>query len=144
MRLWQIARLGALVDAGRRDEVRPIFEELVGDDGVHLPDNQMFLISACALVAAAAALGDTERAGVLRRALEPYADRLAVSGLGGISIGPVSRYVGVAAMVSGDLESAPCATSSGRRRGRAARQPGPRGPDARRPRRRPGRPQPPG
>ena len=107
MRLWQIARLGALVDAGRRDEVRATFEELVGEDGVRLPDNQMFLISACALVAAAAALGDTARAGVLRQALEPYADRLAVSGLGGISIGPVSRYVGVAAMVSGDVEAAP-------------------------------------
>ena len=107
MRLWKIARLRALVDSGRRDEVRTTFEDLVGEDGLRLPDNQMILISAFALVAAAAALGDTVQARVLRLALEPYADRLAVSGLGGISIGPVSRYVGVAAMVSGDVESAP-------------------------------------
>ena len=76
--------------------------------------------------------------------LEPYADRLAVSGLGGISIGPVSRYVGVAAMVSGDVDAAARYLQQAVGRGCAPGQPGPRGPDPRRPRRRPGRPQPPG
>jgi hypothetical protein len=47
-----------------------------------------------------------ERAGVLHRALEPYAERLAVSGLGGISVGPVSRYAGIAAQAAGDLDAA--------------------------------------
>jgi hypothetical protein len=43
---------------------------------------------------------------VLHRVLEPYAGRLAVSGLGGISVGTVSRYAGVAAHTAGDLPAA--------------------------------------
>ena len=42
----------------------------------------------------------------MRRSLEPYADRIAASGLAGISIGPVSHYVGLAAEASGDLTAA--------------------------------------
>ena len=145
MRLWQIARLGALVDAGRLDEARTTFEELVGADGVRLPDNQMFLISAVrAGRRRRRARGHRCGPRVLRRALEPYADRLAVSGLAGISIGPVSRYVGVAAMVSGDVESAPRYLQQAVDEDVRLRHPGPRGPDARRPRRRPRGPQPPG
>ena len=37
------------------------------------------------------AIDDPERAAIVRRSLEPYADRIATSGLAGISIGPVSR-----------------------------------------------------
>ena len=145
LRMWQIARLGALVDAGRLDDARTTFEELVGQDGVRMrgqPDVPH--PGACTLAEAAAALGDTVRAGVLRQALEPYADRIAVSGLAGISIGPVSRYVGVAAMVSGDLESAPRylqqAVDEDVRLGSRAHE----AQTPCRPRRRPGRPQPPG
>ena len=107
MRLWQIARLGALVDAGRLDEVRSTFEELVGEDGVRMrgqPDVPH--LGRARWSRSPPHSGTRVRAGVLRQALEPYADRLAVSGLGGISIGPVSRYVGVAAMVSGDVDAA--------------------------------------
>ena len=46
------------------------------------------------------------RAEVLRTTLEPYAGRVAVSGMGGVGIGPVRRYVGVAALVTGDLDVA--------------------------------------
>ena len=54
----------------------------------------------------ARALGDAERAAVLRAALEPYAGRVAITGLGGVGIGPVRRYVGVAAHVAGDVDGA--------------------------------------
>ena len=43
---------------------------------------------------------------MLRAALEPYAGRVAVTGLGGVGIGPVRRYVGVAAHVAGDVDGA--------------------------------------
>lgn len=103
LRMWQIALATGYDLSGRLDEARPIFEALVDADSVELRDNQMFLPATCTLVEVADALGDRRRAAVLRRELEPYAGRLAVSGLGGIAIGPVSRYVGLAARVSGDL-----------------------------------------
>ncbi len=106
LRMWQIALVRALVAADRHDEARPVFEELVGHDEVHIRDNQMFLPATCTLAEVVHELGDRERADVLRRTLEPYASRIAVSGLAGISIGPVSGYVGIAAHTSGDLAAA--------------------------------------
>jgi DNA-binding SARP family transcriptional activator len=106
LRMWKVAILGALIDAGRSDEAHRILASFVDTRAVKLRDNQIFLPAACALAQAAADLGDPERAGVLHRVLEPYAERLAVSGLGGISVGPVSRYAGIAAHTAGDLEAA--------------------------------------
>jgi DNA-binding SARP family transcriptional activator len=106
LRMWRIAILGALLDAGRIDEARRIFESLVTTNSVRLLDDQIYLPAACALAEASAGLDDATRAGVLHHALDPYADRLGVSGLGGISMGPVSLYAGIAARVSGDSEAA--------------------------------------
>jgi DNA-binding SARP family transcriptional activator len=106
LRMWKVAMLGALIDAGRRDDARQILASFVDAHVLKLRDNQIFLPAACALAQAAADLDDSERAGVLHRALEPYAERLAVSGLGGISVGPVSRYAGIAAHTAGDLDAA--------------------------------------
>jgi hypothetical protein len=106
LRMWQIALVRALVADGRLDDARVQFEDLVGLDAVHMRDNQMFIPTTCTLAEVAVVLGDRERAAVLRRALEPYADRIAVSGLAGISIGPVSGYVGLVAHVEGDLDGA--------------------------------------
>lgn len=106
LRMWKVAMLGALLDAGRRDEARRIFESFVGARSLKLLDNQIFLPAACALAQAAAELGDASRAAVLQAVLEPYADRQAVSGLGGISIGPVSRYAAMVARTAGDLDAA--------------------------------------
>ena len=106
LRMWKVAMLGALIDAGRHDEARQILASFVDTQVLKLRDNQIFLPAACALAQAAADLDDPERADVLHRALEPYAERLAVSGLGGISVGPVSRYAGIAAHTAGDLDAA--------------------------------------
>jgi DNA-binding SARP family transcriptional activator len=106
LRMWKITILGALIDAGRRDEARQILESFVDTRAVKLRENQIFLPAACALAQAAADLGDAERAGVLHATLAPYAERLAVSGLGGISVGPVSRSAGIAAHAAGDLDAA--------------------------------------
>ena len=94
LRMWQIAVVRGLVEAGRLDDARVHFEDLVGLDGVRLRDNQMFLPGTCTLAEVAVAMDDPARAAVVQRALAPYADRIATSGLAGISIGPVSHYVG--------------------------------------------------
>jgi tetratricopeptide (TPR) repeat protein len=106
LRMWRVAILGALLDAGRRDEAQRVFESFVTPTTVRLLDDQIYLPAACALAEASAGLDDPTRAGVLYRALEPYAGRLGVSGLGGISMGPVSLYAGMAARATGDLEAA--------------------------------------
>ena len=105
-KIWTIALVGALAAAGRLDDARKPFEELVTPSGVDLPDDSLYFTGVCFLVEVAKALGDAERAAVLRAALEPYAGRVATTGLGGVGIGPVRRYVGVAAHVAGDLDAA--------------------------------------
>ena len=104
--IWRIALVGSLAAAGRSAEAQEAFDSLVTADGVVLPDDSLFFTGACFLVEAARALGDARGAAVLRRTLEPYVGRVATTGLGGVGIGPVRRYVGVAAHVEGDLDAA--------------------------------------
>jgi tetratricopeptide (TPR) repeat protein len=104
--IWRVALVGSLIAAGRVEEAQRTFDELVTADGVKVPDDSLYFTSACFLVEAARALGDRGGASALRRTLEPYANRIAITGLGGVGIGPVCRYVGIAAHVEGDLDAA--------------------------------------
>jgi tetratricopeptide (TPR) repeat protein len=106
LKIWTVALLGALAAAGRLDDARKPFAAMVTPDGIDLPDDSLFFTGACFLVEVARALGDAERAAILYRALAPYAGRVAITGLGGVGIGPVRRYVGVAALVAGDVDTA--------------------------------------
>jgi DNA-binding SARP family transcriptional activator len=106
LRIWTVALVGALAAAGRLDDARKPFEELVTPAGIDLRDDSLYFTGVSFLVEVARALGDAERAAVLRAALEPYAGRVAITGLGGVGIGPVRRYVGVAAHVAGDVDAA--------------------------------------
>ena len=106
LKIWTIALVGALAAAGRLDDARKPFEELVTPAGVDLRDDSLYFMGVCFLVEVARALGDAERAAILRAALEPYAGRVAITGLGGVGIGPVRRYVGIAAHVAGDVDAA--------------------------------------
>jgi tetratricopeptide (TPR) repeat protein len=106
LRMWQVAVARALVETDRRDDAEAHLADLVGPDGVHMRDNQMFLPATCTLAEVVAAIDDRDRAAVIQHALEPYADRIATSGLAGISIGPVSGYAGLAAYAAGDLDAA--------------------------------------
>ncbi len=106
LRLWQIALVRTLAEAGRAEESAKMLADLVDVDGLHLRDNQMFFPSVCALVDVAFMLGDQERADILYRALAPYHARLAIAGLAGITMGPVSGYAGRAAHAAGHLEEA--------------------------------------
>jgi hypothetical protein len=105
-KIWTIALVGALAAAGRLDDARVPFESLVTSDGIDLPDDSLYFTGACFLVEAARAIGDARRARILHDALAPYAGRVAITGLGGVGIGPVRRYVGVAAHVAGDPDAA--------------------------------------
>jgi hypothetical protein len=106
LRLWQIALVRTLAEAGRGAEAAAMLDDLVGVDGLHLRDNQMFFPSLCALVDVAFMLGDRPRSEMLLHALEPYRGRLAIAGLAGLSMGPVSGYAGRAAHAAGELDAA--------------------------------------
>ena len=121
--IWRVALVACLAAAGRTVDAQRAFDELVTADGVALPDDSLYFTGVCFLVEAARVLGDSAGAAVLRRALEPYAERMAVTGLGGVAIGPVARYVGVAAHTAGDARCRrrpPRAVDRDRRRSRDA------------------------
>ena len=61
LRMWQIAVVRALVETDRLDDARRHFEDLVGLDGVHLRDNQMFLPATCDAGRGGAARSATRR-----------------------------------------------------------------------------------
>jgi DNA-binding SARP family transcriptional activator len=104
--VWQVALAGCYVEAGMFDEARVIFERFVEPDRVDIPDDPMFFTAAGFMVETARWMDDPVRARLLFEILEPYGARIAVTGLGGVCIGPVSRYVGVAAHASGQADEA--------------------------------------
>ncbi len=107
LRLWQIALVRTLAEAGREAEAAALLADLVDVDGAapaRQPD--VLPVSLCALVDVAFMLGDRARSEILFRALEPYRGRLAIAGLAGISMGPVCGYAGRAAHAAGCLDAA--------------------------------------
>ncbi len=119
--IWDVALGACLVASGRGEEARPILERYVTDDGIgHNPDSLWFSIGGL-LVEMARELGDRDRAAILRRELEPFLGRFAISGLGRACLGPVTRFVGVAAAVCGDLDAADALLDRAAEESRAAR-----------------------
>ena len=104
--VWQVALAGTYSEAGMYEKARPIFERFVTADGLQLDDNAMYFVAAGFLTETARWMDDPERAQVLFESLAPYGERVAVTGLGGVMIGPVSRYVGLAAYLAGALDDA--------------------------------------
>lgn len=104
--IWRVALGACLVAVGRPDDARPVLEELVTDEGIQHNRDSLWLVVGGLLVEIARELRDRQRAAILLRELEPYAGRITMSGLGRASLGPVSRFAGVAAHVCGDLERA--------------------------------------
>ena len=92
--IWRCAL--AQIEA-ERGVSRRAFEELAADDFGAPAFDDGWLASMSLLAEAAAALGDSQRASVLYPRLLPYADRVAVT-YSEISLGSVSRYLGLLAM----------------------------------------------
>ena len=90
---WLVVRRAALVfgfvTAGRRTEALVAFEELARDDFARVPRDANWLATMVLLSLACADLGDRRRARVLRDALAPYREHVAVSGDCTVSWAPV-------------------------------------------------------
>ncbi len=90
--IWRSVLALTAADLGHTAEARGILEALMGT----MRFDEEWLVSMCVLAETAHAVGDAEHAQVIYELLLPYADRIAVS-YPEISVGPVSRYLGLLA-----------------------------------------------
>jgi DNA-binding SARP family transcriptional activator len=103
--IWQclMAQVGA--ELGQTADARAMLERLAEQDFAPVPFDEEWLVCMSLLAEASASLGDTERASVIYRLLSPYSDRIAFS-YAQISLGSVSRYLGILAAVAERREDA--------------------------------------
>jgi tetratricopeptide (TPR) repeat protein len=104
--VWRAASAFTLAVLGRMDEARRAFEVLCAGGLAEVPRDGEWLSTVALLVRTGARLGDAERSAALGRLLAPHADRAVVAGRGAICLGPVSRFVAIAAATAGRLDDA--------------------------------------
>jgi len=92
---WQPLLICARALAGQKDQARAELAEIARGDFVAVPENALFPVWMGHLVQSCALLGDEEHAAVLRRLLEPYADRIWGVGAGAVLMGHGGRYLGL-------------------------------------------------
>ena len=96
---------GLECELGDEDAARRTFGELAEGEFAALPRDSEWLFCLSLMSEVAARLDDRERAAVLYRLLEPYA-RVNAMAAGEVPLGPVARYLGIAAATSGRWEEA--------------------------------------
>jgi DNA-binding CsgD family transcriptional regulator/tetratricopeptide (TPR) repeat protein len=97
--------LATLCDLGRLDEARALFEQLAAGEFAAFPKDSEWLFALTLLAEAAEVLGDRDRALVLYRLLAPYAELVALAA-SEVSVGPVSRPLGILATLLGHHDDA--------------------------------------
>jgi tetratricopeptide (TPR) repeat protein len=100
--VWRAAAAFALAVLGRTEDARRAFEALTAGGGAEVPRDGEWLSTVALLVRTGARIGDEgQRAGQLGELLAPYAEYAVIAGRGAICLGPVSRFVGIAAATAG-------------------------------------------
>jgi DNA-binding SARP family transcriptional activator len=103
--IWRCVLTNMLAELGSTAEARAELDALAADGFSDLPFDEEWEVSLCLLAEVAAGLGERERAATLYELLLPYADRVAV-GYPEISLGSVSRFLGIAASTTGRFDEA--------------------------------------
>jgi DNA-binding SARP family transcriptional activator len=103
--VWRCVLTSMLAELGSTAEARAEFEALAVDAFSGLPFDEEWEVSLCFLAEAAARLGEGGHAVTLHELLLPYADRIAIS-YPEISLGPVSRFLGLLASTAGRFDEA--------------------------------------
>jgi DNA-binding SARP family transcriptional activator/tetratricopeptide (TPR) repeat protein len=93
------------VELGDDERAQRTLIELSADEFSAITRDEDWLLAIALLIEVAAALGDVDRAGVLHRLLEPYAD-LVVVDPHVFSTGSAARYLGMAASTCGRFDEA--------------------------------------
>jgi class 3 adenylate cyclase/tetratricopeptide (TPR) repeat protein len=94
--IWRCVLASMLAELGSTGDARTELEALAADAFGRLPFDEEWEVSMCFLAETAARLGDRPCAATLYELLLPYADRVTVS-YPEISLGPVSRFLGILA-----------------------------------------------
>jgi DNA-binding SARP family transcriptional activator len=94
--IWRCVLASVVTELGATDEARAELEALSDNGFGGIPFDEEWEVSLCLLAETASRLGENERAATLYELLLPYADRIATS-YPEISVGPVSRYLGLLA-----------------------------------------------
>jgi DNA-binding SARP family transcriptional activator len=103
--IWRCVLANMLAELGSTDEARAELEALAANGFSRLPFDDEWEVSVCLLAETATRLGDSARATTLYELLLPYADRVAVS-YPEISLGPVSRFLGILATATAHWDDA--------------------------------------
>jgi DNA-binding SARP family transcriptional activator len=103
---WRCTLALLLIELGRPDEARGVFEALAAPGFDELPRDANWLIAVTLLAEVCGALGDAARAAELHRMLEPYAGRNVIVGRAATCNGAAARLLGILAATMGDWEVA--------------------------------------
>ncbi|MEA2218025.1 MAG: hypothetical protein QOJ35_651, partial [Solirubrobacteraceae bacterium] len=104
--VWRAAAAFAMAALGRTEPARRAFEVLSAGGLAEVPRDAEWLSTVALLIRTGAQLGDAPRSAALGALLEPYGDRAVVTGRGATCLGPVARFVAIAAATAGRLQDA--------------------------------------
>jgi DNA-binding SARP family transcriptional activator/tetratricopeptide (TPR) repeat protein len=103
--IWRCALASMLAELGSVAEAGAELEALAADGFSGIPFDEEWEVSLCLLAETAVRLGNIKQASRLYELLQPYADRVSIS-YPEISLGPVSRFLGILAATTGDYHEA--------------------------------------
>ncbi len=103
---WRIAHAATLVAAGDPDRARVVLEPLLDDRRLVIDEDLLWSTAVAILAEVVWALDHEPLARAVADALEGVEHRLAVTGMGAMSLGHLVRHRGLALAVLGDLEAA--------------------------------------
>jgi DNA-binding SARP family transcriptional activator len=104
---WRLGLTWVLLDQGRREDAAEVYREFTDAGFENIAEDAIWTLT----IALAAELGcrglaDAEALRTLARRIEPYADRIAVSGEAIISGGPMSLPLGMVELALGERDAA--------------------------------------
>jgi tetratricopeptide (TPR) repeat protein len=103
--IWRCVLANMRAELASTAAARSDLDSLSTDRYSAIPFDEEWAISLCFLAETAARLGDTEQAATLYELLLPYADRVAY-GYPEVSLGPVSRFLGILASTTARWDGA--------------------------------------
>ena len=98
---WRAGLALMLHEAGRTEEARAEFDQLMRDDFARIPRDGDWMVVTALAADLAHVLDDPGRAALLYDLLAPFADTIVVIGLGAVCLGAASRYLGRLALTLG-------------------------------------------
>jgi DNA-binding SARP family transcriptional activator len=103
--IWRCVLADMLLALGSTADARAELDALAAGGFSAIPFDEEWAVSLCFLSEAAARLGEKDNAATLYELLLPYADKVALS-YPEISLGPVSRFLGILASTTGRYDEA--------------------------------------